>query len=69
MNDDLNGVERPVTFPIKDMNEAQAEVVHSLAKWKRVTLAEYKVEPGYGIITDMNRIVQTKKWTTCDSLT
>ena len=56
MNDDLNGVERPVTFPIKDMNEAQAEVVHSLAKWKRVTLAEYKVEPGYGIITDMNAV-------------
>ena len=56
MNDDLNGVERPVTFPIKDMDEAQAEVVHSLAKWKRVTLAEYQVEPGYGIITDMNAI-------------
>lgn len=56
MNDDLNGVERPVTFPIKDMNEAKAEVVHSLAKWKRVTLAEYKVEPGYGIITDMNAV-------------
>ena len=56
MNDDLNGVERPVTFPIKDMNEAQAEVVHSLAKWKRVTLAEYQVQPGYGIITDMNAI-------------
>lgn len=56
MNDDLNGVERPVTFPIKDMNEAQAEVVHSLAKWKRVTLAEYQVKPGYGIITDMNAV-------------
>ncbi len=56
MNDDLNGVERPVTFPIKDMDEAQAEVVHSLAKWKRVTLAEYQVSPGYGIITDMNAI-------------
>lgn len=56
MNDDLNGVERPVTFPIKDMNEAEAEVVHSLAKWKRVTLAEYKVAPGYGIITDMNAV-------------
>lgn len=56
MNDDLNGVERPVTFPIKDMNEAQAEVVHSLAKWKRVTLAEYAVAPGYGIVTDMNAI-------------
>lgn len=56
INDDLNGVERPVTFPIKDLGEAQAEVVHSLAKWKRVTLAEYKIEPGYGIYTDMNAI-------------
>ncbi len=56
MNDDLNGVERPVTFPIKDMDDAPAEVVHSLAKWKRVTLADYHVEPGYGIITDMNAI-------------
>lgn len=56
MNDDLNGVERPVTFPIKDMGDAKAEVVHSLAKWKRVTLAEYHVKPGYGIITDMNAV-------------
>lgn len=56
LNDDLNGVERPVSFPIKDMGEAVAEVVHSLAKWKRVTLAEYRVAPGYGIITDMNAI-------------
>lgn len=56
MNDDLNGVERPVTFPIKDMADAPAEVVHSLAKWKRVTLAEYSIAPGYGIITDMNAI-------------
>ncbi len=56
MNDDLNGVERPVTFPIKDMEDAPAEVVHSLAKWKRVTLAEYNIAPGYGIITDMNAI-------------
>ena len=40
INDDLNGVERPVTFPIKDLADQQAEVVHSLAKWKRVTLAE-----------------------------
>lgn len=56
INDDLNGVERPVTFPIKDMGDAKAEVVHSLAKWKRLTLAEYEVEPGYGIYTDMNAI-------------
>ena len=56
INDDLNGVERPVTFPIKDLNDAKAEVVHSLAKWKRLTLAEYNVEPSYGIYTDMNAI-------------
>lgn len=56
MNDDLSGTERPVTFPIKDMGDAEAEVVHSLAKWKRVTLAEYEVKSGYGIITDMNAI-------------
>ena len=56
MNDDLSGTERPVTFPVKDMEDAEAEVVHSLAKWKRVTLAEYEVKSGYGIITDMNAI-------------
>lgn len=56
INDDLNGVERPVTFPIKDLGDAKAEVVHSLAKWKRLTLAEYEIEPGYGVYTDMNAI-------------
>lgn len=56
INDDLNGVERPVTFPVKDFGDAKAEVVHSLAKWKRLTLADYAVEPGYGIYTDMNAI-------------
>lgn len=56
INDDLNGVERPVSFPIKDMGDVQAEVVHSLAKWKRLTLANYNIEPGYGIYTDMNAI-------------
>ena len=56
INDDLNGVERPVSFRIKDMADAEAEVVHSLAKWKRLTLAEYGIEPGYGIYTDMNAI-------------
>lgn len=56
INDDLNGIERPVSFPIKDLNDACAEVVHSLAKWKRLTLAEYGIEPGYGIYTDMNAI-------------
>ena len=56
INDDLNGVERAVSFPIKDLGDARAEVVHSLAKWKRLSLAEYKIEPGYGIYTDMNAI-------------
>lgn len=56
INDDLNGVERAVTFPIKELGDAKAEVVHSLAKWKRMKLAEDKIQPGYGIYTDMNAI-------------
>ena len=56
INDDLNGVERAVNFPVKDLGDANAEVVHSLAKWKRLALADYKIEPGYGIYTDMNAI-------------
>ena len=56
LNDDLNGIERPVNFPIKDMNEQRAEVVHSLAKWKRIKLAQMNVQPGRGIYTDMNAL-------------
>ena len=56
INDDLNGIERPVTFAIGDMDDQRAEIVHSLAKWKRMTLAEYKIPRGYGIYTDMNAI-------------
>ncbi|MDR2038166.1 MAG: aspartate--ammonia ligase [Bacteroidales bacterium] len=56
LNDDLNGTERAVTFPIKDMGDARAEVVHSLAKWKRMMLAEYEIKTGYGLYTDMNAI-------------
>ncbi len=56
INDDLNGIERPVTFAVKEMNDAQAEVVHSLAKWKRLMLAQYGIPAGYGIYTDMNAI-------------
>lgn len=56
VNDNLNGVERPVAFPIKDMNESVAEVVQSLAKWKRMALADYGIEMGYGLYTDMNAI-------------
>ena len=46
INDDLNGIERPVSFPIKDLNDSQAEVVQSLAKWKRLTLADYNIDAG-----------------------
>lgn len=56
INDDLNGVERAVTFPILDLQDQKAEVVHSLAKWKRLTLGDLKMQPGYGIYTDMNAI-------------
>ena len=56
INDDLNGVERPVSFPIKSMGERRAEVVHSLAKWKRMKLAEMQVPVGRGIYTDMNAL-------------
>ena len=56
LNDDLNGVERPVSFPIMDMNDQVAEVVHSLAKWKRAKLAQMGIAPGRGIYTDMNAL-------------
>lgn len=56
LNDDLNGVERPVSFKIKDMGDKTAEVVHSLAKWKRMKLGAYGIAPGYGLYTDMNAI-------------
>ena len=55
LNDDLNGVERPVSFEIKDTG-TEAQVVHSLAKWKRQALHDYGFEPGYGLYTDMNAI-------------
>ena len=56
LNDDLNGVERAVTFPIKSLNNATAEVVHSLAKWKRLKLAQMRTPAGRGIYTDMNAL-------------
>lgn len=56
INDELNGIERPVRFPVKDMNEQKAEVVHSLAKWKRLKLGEMGIGPGRGIYTDMNAL-------------
>lgn len=56
LNDNLNGVERPVTFGIKEQNERQAEIVHSLAKWKRMALGRYGFKVGEGLYTDMNAI-------------
>ncbi len=56
LNDNLNGVERPVTFGIKEQNEKQAEIVHSLAKWKRYALKKYGFSTGEGLYTDMNAI-------------
>jgi aspartate--ammonia ligase len=56
INDDLNGTERPVSFPIRFMNETHAEIVHSLAKWKRMMLAKLQIGQGYGLYTDMNAI-------------
>ena len=58
LNDDLNGVERPVRFPVKSMNEAPAEVVHSLAKWKRLKLAELHTAPGFIIRIDNQSIAK-----------
>ena len=56
LNDNLNGVERPVSFGIKEQNDKEAEIVHSLAKWKRFALGKYGFSVGEGLYTDMNAI-------------
>lgn len=56
INDDLNGVERKVSFDIREIDGTEAEVVQSLAKWKRMALYRYGYKPGEGIYTDMNAI-------------
>ena len=56
LNDNLNGVERPVKFGIKEQNDAEVEIVHSLAKWKRMALKKYGFGVGEGLYTDMNAI-------------
>ncbi len=56
LNDDLNGVEMPVSFQPKGMDGIKAELVQSLAKWKRNVLADFHVPEGYGIYTDMNAV-------------
>lgn len=56
LNDNLNGVERRVDFTLKGIDELNVEVVQSLAKWKRMALGKYGIQPGHGIYTDMNAI-------------
>jgi aspartate--ammonia ligase len=56
LNDELHGVERPIEFAIKDMRGQEAEVVQSLAKWKRMMLRDYDIKIGHGIYTDMNAL-------------
>ena len=56
LNDNLNGVERPVSFGIKEQDDAPVEIVHSLAKWKRYALKRYGFHSGEGLYTDMNAI-------------
>ncbi len=56
INDDLNGIEHPVRFKVKAMNDQMAVVVHSLAKWKKIRLKEYKIPKYEGVITNMNAI-------------
>lgn len=56
LNDNLNGVERPVSFGIKEQGDAKVEIVHSLAKWKRMALQKYGFTHGEGLYTDMSAI-------------
>ncbi len=56
MNDDLNGIERPVIFDVKGIGGKEVEIVHSLAKWKRMALYRYDFQQGEGLYTDMNAI-------------
>lgn len=68
INDDLNGVEPPVNFTIPAVGGKRAEVVHSLAKWKRMKLGDYEIAPGFGLYTDMNAIRTTEELDNIHSL-
>ena len=56
LNDNLNGIERPVSFGVKEQNDKEVEIVHSLAKWKRYALKRYGFHSGEGLYTDMSAI-------------
>lgn len=68
INDELNGVERPVSFPIKALGGQQAQVVHSLAKWKRIRLMDLGVENEKGIVTDMRALRPDEDYTNIHSV-
>ena len=68
INDDLNGTEHAVAFNVTDIDGKRAEVVHSLAKWKRMKLGAYKIPVGYGLYTDMNAIRADEELTNIHSL-
>ena len=68
INDNLNGIERPVSFEIPAIGGAKAEIVHSLAKWKRMKLGAYGIESGKGLYTDMNAIRADEKLDNIHSL-
>ncbi|MBN2861942.1 MAG: hypothetical protein JXN62_02195, partial [Bacteroidales bacterium] len=56
INDDLSGLEKPISFSIKSLNGQKASIIQSLAKWKRMRLRYYHIEPGKGILTDMRAL-------------
>ncbi len=68
INDDLNGIEQPVSFPIKELDGDVAEIVQSLAKWKRLALADLQLDAGFGLYTDMNAIRPDEELTNMHSL-
>ena len=68
LNDNLNGVERPVSFDMLYDGGRSAEIVHSLAKWKRHALGRYQIEAGHGLYTDMNAIRRDEKTDNLHSL-
>lgn len=68
INDDLNGIERPVKFPIRNQSDASAVVVQSLAKWKRWQLAELEAREGEGILTDMRALRPDEDYSPLHSL-
>jgi aspartate--ammonia ligase len=68
INDDLNGTERAVKFPILDMKDQIGEIVHSLAKWKRLRLKDYNVPVGQGILTDMRALRPDETFTPLHSI-